>query len=85
MRRLRKNLFFIVLVLVGLLLAPSTAYAIWTVCMWYSDGCFVTVVQWSWGFRDIGWEMVINCWFPSDYGYWWGWGEWGGVCNGITF
>jgi hypothetical protein len=85
----RISLFMIFGVLVSLAFIPYTANAeslcCIDVCMWYSGGCFVTVIQYSWGFWDIGWEMFINCWFPSSYGYWSGWGEWGGVCQGITF
>lgn len=72
-------------VLTILLVVSSPALAIIDVCLWYSNGCFVSVFQYSWGFWDIGWEMLISCYFPSGGGYWWGWGGWGGICAGISF
>jgi len=71
--------------LVMMLLVSSVAFAFVDACIWYSNGCFVTVIQYSWGFWDIGWEMFISCYFPTDGGYWSGSGTWGGECNGPTF
>lgn len=53
-------------VLTILLVVSSPALAIIDVCLWYSNGCFVSVFQYSWGFWDIGWgnayQLLLSQW-----------------------
>lgn len=76
--------FLILLALLVTFLPAHQLHSQWGfgsyLCAWFSGGCYVEVLQVAWSRYDLFWRMSIWCFFPLDFGYWFGWGEWGGEC-----